>query len=92
MTTPLLETVVHALEGSGIDLSRLGLAWARVAPTVAIVPAFGIIPALLSSSWRRPGFIPLRGKPGPFSAALGRITAVFPGTPTPGPGRRAYGS
>ncbi len=42
MTSPVLGTVVEAFAASGIDLSRLGLAWARVSPTVAIVPAFGL--------------------------------------------------
>jgi flagellar biosynthesis protein FliR len=41
-SSPILGTVVEAFEASGIDLSRLGLGWARVAPTVAIVPAFGL--------------------------------------------------
>ncbi len=38
----LIEEVVRAFGAAGIDLARLGLAWARVAPTVAIVPAFGL--------------------------------------------------
>jgi type III secretory pathway component EscT len=33
---------VEAFSAAGLDLSRLGLAWARVSPTVAIVPAFGL--------------------------------------------------
>lgn len=41
-TSPLLGTLVDAFSASGIDLSRLALAWARVSPTVAIVPAFGL--------------------------------------------------
>jgi flagellar biosynthetic protein FliR len=38
----LLATVGDALARSGIDLAGLGLAWARAAPAVAIVPAFGL--------------------------------------------------
>jgi type III secretory pathway component EscT len=45
----VLAEVVNAFDapGIGIDLARLGLAWARAAPAVAIVPAFGLraIPA-----------------------------------------------
>jgi flagellar biosynthetic protein FliR len=40
--SPLLGTVVDAFEASGVNLSRMGLAWARVSPTVAVVPAFGL--------------------------------------------------
>jgi type III secretory pathway component EscT len=38
----ILGTVADAFARSGIDLAGLGLAWARVAPTVTIVPAFGM--------------------------------------------------
>ncbi len=38
----VVATVADALTRSGIDLSALGLAWARVLPTVTIVPAFGL--------------------------------------------------
>ncbi len=38
----LLSAVADALARSGIDLAGLGLAWARAAPAVAIVPAFGL--------------------------------------------------
>jgi type III secretory pathway component EscT len=37
-----LGEVVRAFDGSGVDLAALGLAWARVAPAVVIVPAFGL--------------------------------------------------
>lgn len=33
---------VHELAGLGVDLGPLGLAWARAAPAVTIVPAFGL--------------------------------------------------
>jgi type III secretory pathway component EscT len=38
----LLETLASLLESGGIDLAAWGLAWARVAPLIAIVPAFGL--------------------------------------------------
>ena len=38
----ILATVVEAFESSGVDLAALGLAWARVMPTVVLVPAFGL--------------------------------------------------
>jgi len=38
----LLGLVRAALEEQGLDLGRLGLAWARVSPTVILVPAFGL--------------------------------------------------
>jgi flagellar biosynthesis protein FliR len=38
----LLSTVADALDRSGLDLAAVGLAWARAAPAVAIVPAFGL--------------------------------------------------
>lgn len=38
----LLGEMADVLARSGVDLGRLGLAWARVAPSVALVPAFGL--------------------------------------------------
>jgi type III secretory pathway component EscT len=38
----LVQEIADAFARSGTDLSALGLAWARAAPTVAIVPAFGL--------------------------------------------------
>ena len=38
----LVGTLVEALARSGVDLAALGLAWARAAPSVALVPAFGL--------------------------------------------------
>jgi type III secretory pathway component EscT len=38
----LVDAMVQALEAGGLDLRAWGLAWARVAPTIAIVPAFGL--------------------------------------------------
>jgi type III secretory pathway component EscT len=43
MTQPgLLESLARLFEEGGIDLAAWGLAWARMAPVVAIVPAFGL--------------------------------------------------
>lgn len=39
---PLISDVAHAFAESGVDLAALGLAWARVTPTIALVPAFGL--------------------------------------------------
>ncbi len=38
----LIEAVVAELERGGVDLRAMGLGWARAAPVVAIVPAFGL--------------------------------------------------
>jgi type III secretory pathway component EscT len=37
-----VQQVATELGGSGVDLGALGLGWARAAPVVAIVPAFGL--------------------------------------------------
>jgi type III secretory pathway component EscT len=42
MPASVMGEVVRAFEASGVDLAALGLAWARVAPTVVLVPAFGL--------------------------------------------------
>jgi type III secretory pathway component EscT len=38
----LTEEVARALAAQGVDLARLGAAWARALPLVTIVPAFGL--------------------------------------------------
>jgi type III secretory pathway component EscT len=38
----LVDTLAAALEAGGLDLKMWGLAWARFAPTIALVPAFGL--------------------------------------------------
>ncbi len=38
----LLSEVVASFRDAGVDLGALGLAWARVVPTVTLVPAFGL--------------------------------------------------
>lgn len=40
--TGLVAAVVEELERGGFDLRAMGIAWARAAPVVAIVPAFGL--------------------------------------------------
>jgi flagellar biosynthesis protein FliR len=42
MAPGVVETLVGVLEGAGIDLRAWGLAWARVAPSVLLIPAFGL--------------------------------------------------
>ena len=42
MSEPLLSAIVRAFDDAGVDLGALGLAWARVTPTVVLVPAFGL--------------------------------------------------
>lgn len=37
-----LDTLIQAFELGGADLRAWGLAWARVAPAIALVPAFGL--------------------------------------------------
>lgn len=38
----ILAEIAETFDRAGVDLSSLGLAWARVSPTVALVPAFGL--------------------------------------------------
>lgn len=38
----ILHEVASAFRDAGVDLAALGLAWARVTPTVTLVPAFGL--------------------------------------------------
>ncbi|MCU0692050.1 MAG: flagellar biosynthetic protein FliR [Polyangiaceae bacterium] len=42
MAQGVVGLLVEALEAGGVDLRALGLGWARAAPVVAIVPAFGL--------------------------------------------------
>jgi type III secretory pathway component EscT len=42
MAADLVREVVRVFDASGVDLTALGLAWARVTPTVVLVPAFGL--------------------------------------------------
>ena len=38
----LLNVVAESFRDAGVDLAALGLAWARVTPTIVLVPAFGL--------------------------------------------------
>jgi hypothetical protein len=40
--TGIVAAALDVLHRDGIDLERLGLGWARVAPAVVLVPAFGL--------------------------------------------------
>jgi len=62
----LISAVEATLRAHGVDLARLGMAWARAAPAVVLVPAFGLnaLPA------------PVRGI---FGVAL--AAAIFPALP-----------
>jgi type III secretory pathway component EscT len=40
--TPSIEPILDELATQGIDIGGLGLAWARVMPSIVIVPAFGL--------------------------------------------------
>ena len=42
LPSPWVGAVVSAFAHEGIDLSAMGLAWARVLPTVLLVPTFGL--------------------------------------------------
>lgn len=73
------EVLARALADAGVDLARLGLAWARVAPTVAIVPAFGLralpaparaVLALALAASLAPGMAPAAVGPGAWPLAL----------------------
>jgi type III secretory pathway component EscT len=59
----IVAEVARAFADAGVDLAALGLAWARVAPTVALVPAFGL----------RALPVPVRGVLG-----LALAAAIFP--------------
>jgi len=90
MTQPgLLESLARLLEEGGIDLAAWGLAWARVAPVVAIVPAFGLralsapvraAAALVLGAIIVPALRPAVAGPGPlpvlFLVELARGTVV----------------
>jgi type III secretory pathway component EscT len=76
----LAEAAGEAFREAGVDLASVGLAWARLAPTVAIVPAFGLraMPgparaalALLLAFTIAPAVQPVSSpQPTPWAAAL----------------------
>jgi type III secretory pathway component EscT len=92
----LLETLARLLEAGGIDLAAWALAWARVAPVIAIVPAFGLralstpvraAAALLLAAVIIPALRPLAQSPLPFPVLLftelarGTLVAVTAAVP-----------
>ena len=75
----LLQTIAHATRDAGWDLEGIGLAWARVTPTVVLVPAFGLraLPtpvrgmlSLVLALTLFPALVPLPGAPGPWPLRL----------------------
>lgn len=77
--SPLLAELPRALGLSGEDLAGLGLAWARISPAVAIVPAFGLralpaparaVLALAMALVIAPSLRPLVDREGPWPALL----------------------
>src|SRR5260370_268572 len=83
----LLETLARLFEEGGIDLAAWGLAWAKVAPLIAIVPAFGLralsapvraATALVLAAVIVPSLRPALVEPGPIPLLL--VTAVARGT------------
>ena len=42
MASGVLDSVSRLLDGAGYDLRSWGLAWARVTPSVTLIPAFGL--------------------------------------------------
>jgi len=83
----LLESLARLLEQNGIDLAAWGLAWARVAPLLAVVPAFGL--RALSASVRAaaalllalvivPAMRPIANEATPFPVLL--LTELARGT------------
>jgi flagellar biosynthetic protein FliR len=83
----LLESLALLLEEGGIDLAAWGLAWAKVAPVVAIVPAFGLralsapiraATALVLGAILAPALRPAVVGPGPLPVLL--LTELARGT------------
>jgi flagellar biosynthesis protein FliR len=83
----LLETLARLFEEGGIDLAAWGLAWAKVAPLIAIVPAFGLralsapvraATALVLAAVIVPSLRPALVEPGPVPLLL--VTALARGT------------
>ena len=85
----LLGEVVHAFDAVGVDLSALGLAWARATPAVTLIPAFGLrampagaraVMALALAACVYPALRPIAPAPGiPWALlALGEIARGVP--------------
>lgn len=78
-TGSLLEEVARLLGPSSGDLEAWGLAWARVAPSIAIVPAFGLravpaparaVLALMMAAAIAPALLPVEGARGIWALDL----------------------
>jgi len=83
----LLESLARLLEQNGIDLAAWGLAWARVAPLLAVVPAYGCrestqperaAAALLLALVIVPAMRPIANETAPFPVLL--LTELARGT------------
>jgi flagellar biosynthesis protein FliR len=79
MGAGFLETLLGALDRAGWDLGAWALAWARFAPTLALVPAFGLraLPApvrialgLALALTIAPALAPIAAQPRPFALSL----------------------
>ncbi len=79
MAPGLLETLLSAFDRAGWDLGAWALAWARFAPAMALVPAFGLraLPApvrvalgLALALTISPALAPIAAQPRPFAVAL----------------------
>jgi flagellar biosynthetic protein FliR len=79
MAPGFLETLLGALAREGWDLGAWALAWARFAPTLALVPAFGLraLPApvrialgLALALTIAPALAPIAAQPRPFALSL----------------------
>jgi type III secretory pathway component EscT len=88
MAPGLLETLLDAFDRAGWDLAAWALAWARFAPALALVPAFGLraLPApvrialgLALALTISPALEPIAAAPRPFALSL--ITEVGKGLP-----------
>jgi flagellar biosynthesis protein FliR len=84
----LVALVAAALEDRGVDLARLGMAWARATPAVILVPAFGLkalptaartVLAVLLAVAIFPALPPVRASDGSFWVQL--LREVWRGVP-----------
>jgi flagellar biosynthesis protein FliR len=75
----LLESVARLLDTEGVDLAAWGLAWARVGPVIAMVPAFGLraLPAavraavgLMLALAVAPALRPVAHSPAPYAVLV----------------------
>lgn len=73
--------VVRAFDASGVDLSALGLAWARALPAVTLVPAFGL--RALPAPVRAVLALALAAAVFPALAPVASAASAGPGVPWP---------